>query len=109
VSYDVAVLCRPEIAAGFALAGLRAVEAATPADGSLQFVRLAARPEIGVILVEEEIYRQLGEDTRREMARRPLPMIVPFPGPTWAGEEARAEEYIVELLRRAIGYRVRLR
>jgi hypothetical protein len=35
-------------------------------------------------------------------------MVVPFPGPTWVVRPP-AEEYIVELLRQAIGYRVRIR
>jgi hypothetical protein len=36
-------------------------------------------------------------------------MIVPFPPPSWAAPEEEAEAYLVEILRRAIGYRVRLR
>jgi hypothetical protein len=34
--------------------------------------------------------------------------VVPFPGPAWE-KLAPAEERVIELLRRAIGYRVRLR
>jgi hypothetical protein len=33
---------------------------------------------------------------------------VPFPGPAWGPPREGAEAYIAELLRRAIGYRVRL-
>lgn len=109
MSYEVAVLCQPHVAAGFMLAGLRPVEAVSLADGVVEFSRLAGRPEIGVILVEESIHQALSDETRQDLGRRPLPMVVPFPGPSWVGQAAQADQYIVELLRRAIGYRVRLR
>jgi hypothetical protein len=34
--------------------------------------------------------------------------VVPFPGPHW-DERSSAEQYVVEILRRAIGYHVRMR
>jgi hypothetical protein len=36
-------------------------------------------------------------------------MVVPFPAPTWTERAAGPEAYILEILRQAIGYRVRLR
>jgi vacuolar-type H+-ATPase subunit F/Vma7 len=63
---------------------------------------------VGVVLVEDGLYADLPQETRRAIASSPLPMIVPFPGPTWVVRPP-AEEYIVELLRQAIGYRVRIR
>jgi hypothetical protein len=35
-------------------------------------------------------------------------MVVPFPGPTWVAPPEGPEAFIAELLRQAIGYRVRL-
>lgn len=109
MTHNVVVLCRPQVAAGFMLAGLRPVEAETPAEGADLLSRLAGRPEIGLILVEDSIHHSLSEDSRRDLARRPLPMVVPFPGPSWVKAGSESDQYIVELLRRAIGYRVRLR
>ena len=45
---------------------------------------------------------------RLALARQPLPIIVSVPLPTWAAPAASPEAFIAELLRRAIGYRVRL-
>jgi vacuolar-type H+-ATPase subunit F/Vma7 len=70
---------------------------------------LRARPDVGVILIEDTLYRQLPEDLQRDIGRKPLPMLVPFPGPMWKTEAESAEAYIVELLRQVVGYRVRLR
>lgn len=107
--YALRVLCRPEVAAGFALAGLRPVEAATPEAGAAATRDLLGEPDVGVALVEDAFYDALPEELRRQLGRRPLPLIVPFPGPTWTPRPAGAEAYIVELLRQVIGYRVRLR
>ena len=58
--------------------------------------------------MKTSFYDALPDDVRLELGRRPLPMVVPFPGPQWGGRR-EAEAYIVELLRQVIGYRVRLK
>ena len=108
MSERVRVLCRPAVAAGFRLAGLRAETAPDVADGSRRLAAMLDEGEAGVILAEEDFYAALPAGARRELARRPLPMVVPFPLPSWAGPAASPEAFIAELLRRAIGYRVRL-
>lgn len=109
MDYTLRVLCRPEIAAGFALAGLRADETATPDAGAARVRDLLSQPDAGVVLVEDALYDALPDELRRQIARRPLPLLVPFPGPAWAGRPEEAEAYIVELLRQVIGYRVKLK
>ncbi len=107
--YGVRVLCRPEIGAGFALAGLEAVDAATAEQARERLQELLAKPDVGVVLMDEDLYNGLPEDIRRQLGRRPLPMVVPFPEPTWGERGETPEAYIVELLRQVIGYRVRLK
>lgn len=108
MSYSVRVLCRPAVAAGFRLAGLHPVEAATPAEGARRLRTLLEEPGSGVILVEDQIHGALPDATRHELSRRALPMVVPFPGPTWVTPPEGPEAFIAELLRQAIGYHVRL-
>ena len=105
----VRVLARPEIGAGFALAGLRPVEAVTDADACQRLDELLGAPDVGMVLMEEGLYERLPVDVRRRLGRRTLPMVVPFPEPAWAERPQGAEAYIVELLRQVIGYRVRLK
>jgi vacuolar-type H+-ATPase subunit F/Vma7 len=109
MAYALRVLCRPEVAAGFALAGLKPIEAATLEAGVAGLRHLLSEPDAGVALVEHAIYDALPDELRRQVGRRPLPMLVPFPGPTWTERREAAEAYIVELLRQVIGYRVRLK
>ena len=109
MSLAVQVLCRAEAAPGFALAGLAPQPAATAAEGAQRLLELLDRPGVGVLLVEEPFYDALPEESRRLLGRRTLPMVVPFPAPAWAERAAGPEAYILEILRQAIGYRVRLR
>ncbi len=108
MAYGVRVLARPEIGVGFGLAGLRPVEAATADQGRERLRELLGLTDVGVILMEAGLYDRLPEELRRELGRRPLPMVVPFPEPVWAERGESADAYIVELLRQVIGYRVRL-
>jgi vacuolar-type H+-ATPase subunit F/Vma7 len=109
MAYGLRVLCRPEVAAGFALAGLRSTEAVSDEAGVAAVRSLLSEADVGVALVEDRFYEALPEDLRRQVGRRPLPLVVPFPGPAWTAPPEGAEAYIVELLRQVIGYRVRLK
>lgn len=109
MSYAVHVVCPPEVEAGFALAGLHTSSVGTPAEGNECVRELMSRPDVGVILLEERLHAALSNDVRRELARRPLPIVVPFPGPNSVARAEGPDSYILELLREAIGYRVRLR
>jgi vacuolar-type H+-ATPase subunit F/Vma7 len=108
VTHGVRILCRPATAAGFALAGLVAetAEDDTTVDATLR--SLLQRRELGVVLLEEPLYTALAPDVRAQVDKVAQPVVVPFPGPAWRAAPS-AEEQVVELLRRAIGYRVRLR
>lgn len=104
----VVVIAPSGLAAGFGLAGVRVAEASDGLSAAQQIDRLGSGDELGVVIIEEGLYRDLPEDFLRRMRREPLPVLVPVPGPQWL-KESTAHDYIVEILRRAIGYRVRLR
>ena len=104
---SVKVLCTPEVAAGFSLAGL-SVEAVDASGASEAVRRLATDGTIGIILVEETLHRTLPEELRARLERLAVPIVVPFPSPTWE-RRGLAEQYVLEILRQAVGYRVRAR
>jgi len=103
----VEVICRPAAAAGFALAGLTSEPVSEAADPAAPIAAFLSRADLGVLLVEESIYESLPVELRARLDRSARPVVVPFPGPAWSGARS-AEDRVVELLRRAIGYRVRL-
>jgi vacuolar-type H+-ATPase subunit F/Vma7 len=104
----VRIVCRPELSAGFALAGVPVDTASDSAALAERLRALAGDPKVGIVLVDAELYRALPDETRARLERQARPLVTPFPPPSWS-ESAEAEAYVLEILRQAIGYRVRPR
>jgi len=102
------VVSRRVLAAGFELAGLAVTRADDGATAAEAVRRWAADGEMGIVLVDEALYRALPRDLLTRLDRQALPIIAPVPVPQW-DEQSEAEAYILEILRQAIGYRVRPR
>lgn len=108
MSYQVRLIASTPAAAGFRLAGLAPLEVADAPEGEQRLSELLQDRTTGVILIEDTLYRALPAARRRQLAGRALPMIVPYPSPRWSAPPEDREAFIAELLRQAIGYRVRL-
>ena len=108
MALTVRVLCRPEIAAGFALAGIAVTRVADAAAATRTLTRLAEDAGVGMVLVEDTLYHALSRDLAARLDRQALPVVAPFPSPRW-DVRGEAEAYVLEILRQAIGYRVRPR
>jgi len=108
MSRFVGVVADPVVALGFRLAGLEpyvadsAERAANHLDGMLRDARW------GIILVQEDLMPD-PEPASITRSKSGLPILVPFPRPGRERPPGEAEAYVTELLRRAVGYRVRLR
>ena len=99
------VITGPGSTAGFALAGVE-VAAAIDAQAAARTLE-ALDPRVGVVIIDQRLYREVPDELRRRLNRAAEPVVIPVPGPDWA-EESSAHEYVVDILRRAIGYRVKL-
>ncbi|HSR43557.1 MAG TPA: V-type ATP synthase subunit F [Longimicrobiales bacterium] len=101
------VVCRPGVAAGFELAGIAARTAEDPEEARIATLELAGDPDVGVIAVEEDLVSDSVE-LEEEIRRSGGATLLPFPGPTWVERPEAPREYVARILRRAIGYRVRI-
>jgi len=95
----------PDARRGFSCCGVEqhavpAGEAAETVDGVL------ADPDSGVMVLDERLLAAVGEERVRELERRWPGVMVVLPAPGGAAPE---EDYAVRLIRRAIGYHVRVR
>ncbi len=104
----VVALARPSLAAGLGLSGVP-TETVEGERATLRFRELVADERVGILLVDEALFDALPDELRAATSRRPLPLVIPIPTPHAGSAAARAEEAVIELLRQAIGYRVRLR
>lgn len=108
MSHRVGVVADPVVALGFRLVGLepRVVDSARSAADELD--AMLRDPRWGVILVQEDLMPN-PEPASVTRSKSGLPILVPFPRPGRERPAGEAEAYVAELLRRAVGYRVRLR
>ncbi len=102
-----AVITTPQSSTGFVLAGVSVFPEGDGASAGRRIELLMSESDAGVVMIEEALYRDLPEDLMRMIRHQAIPVIIPIPGPSW-GVESTAHDYIVNILRRAIGYRVRL-
>lgn len=102
-----AVAVRPGDGLGFRLAGA-AVEEVAPGAEPAAFRRLLGDPRLGVLAVEEELLRAAPARLLRRARERGLPVVLPFALPRRWGEEGRGRAYVAAIIRRAIGYAVKL-
>jgi vacuolar-type H+-ATPase subunit F/Vma7 len=109
VKAAVGALSRPGLAQGLALAGVAVREVADVDDGVRQLAAAAAAAAPAVLLVEDAILAAAPVALAHRLAAQPLPVVLAVPGPARELARAAGEEEILDLLRQAIGYRVRLR
>ncbi len=90
---------------GFALAGIRQL-IRVPRELDATLLELAGDPATGVVIIDERLVAGTPQRRIEDLERRWPGLVVVLPAP---GKPARAEEdYALRLIRRAIGYQVRL-
>jgi V/A-type H+-transporting ATPase subunit F len=105
--HRLAIAVRPGDGLGFRLAGAR-VEEVPPGGEPAAFRALLAEPDLGVLAVEEELLRAVPDRLVRRASARGVPVVLPFSLPRRWGEEGRGRAYVAALIRRAVGYAVKL-
>jgi len=101
------VVTRPGEALGFRLAGVPVEEVAAGEEVS-RMRALLADPSLGVLAVETAVLGQVPEPLLKRAAERGLPVVLPFTLPGRLSEAAGGRAYVAALIRRAIGYHVKL-
>lgn len=101
----VVVLTPPDARHGFALSGVRQAELVA---GQLaeSLPPLLADPAVGLVILDERLTAGDVRPWLREIERRWPGLIVILPAP--AAVPLAEEDYVLHLIRRAIGYQVRL-
>jgi len=95
----------PEAEYGFSLAGTRhCTVSGEEAEQALQ--RAMAEPDTGLVVLDERLIKGMGEERLRELEKQWDGIIITLPSPE--GPEGEAEDFALSLIRRAIGYQVRL-
>lgn len=105
--YRMKVVTRPGAGLGFRLAGVPVEEVAE--DGAAE--RLAAiveEPGLGLLAVDDALVPHMPQTVLERVTRNGVPIVLPvtLPG-RWEGGVG-GEDYVAALIRRAIGYHIKL-
>jgi vacuolar-type H+-ATPase subunit F/Vma7 len=108
----VVAILREDIAAGFALTGVDVIRVKEPVAVSAREVlrSILDGREYGLVIVDETIVAAADERLRAAIAERNVPLFISIPGDlVWSDVEAVSEdEYVAHLIRRAVGYQLKI-
>jgi vacuolar-type H+-ATPase subunit F/Vma7 len=106
---DLLVLGRPEIVEGFGLTGARFEVVTDPGRVGWIVTELMRTRDTGIVVITEELYEQIPEKVRIRAEASARPLFITLPRP--AGRELwkEREDLISRIIRRAIGYRLKIR
>lgn len=95
----------PDAGVGFGCCG--AVQmVAYPGEAVQTLQRALGEPESGVVILDERLLGEIGEEQVKALEQRWPGVLVVLPAPDSAGA---VEDYATRLIRRAVGYHVRVR
>ena len=101
-----AIICPQKLARGFELTGVEVLTSdSTEKTEGLLFQTIEAKKAALVVLPQEHLER-FGERTLKNLEALELPMIVSIP--MIQEHQISPEEYVSQLVRRAIGYQVKI-
>jgi V/A-type H+/Na+-transporting ATPase subunit F len=103
---EICVITPPDAAYGFRLSGI-SQRVAEPAGLGETLEQAMAEPANGLLIIDERLLKRMPGERLREMERRWRGILLVLPSPVEAPVEA--EDYAAKLIRRAIGYHVRLK
>lgn len=105
----IVALLDEETSLGFRLSGVEVRKADSESELRERIEALMNEKDIRIVIVDEETFRRLPEKLERRLEHSTAPLFLPIPTvKVWRGE-VRPEEYATRLIRRAIGYQVKIR
>lgn len=103
------VITYPDASLGFKLAGVEIKVVPEDEDITPMLKDIMQKGEHGLLAVEERLLAKVDESLLKRIRKTGVPVIVPIDTPrSWHGE-AEMESYITRLIRRAIGYQVKIK
>ncbi|MBI5327125.1 MAG: V-type ATP synthase subunit F [Deltaproteobacteria bacterium] len=103
------VITYPDTSLGFNLAGVEVKETEEGGDITPMLLEIIQAGNYGLLAIEEKLLAKVDEGILKRIRKTGIPVIVPINTPkSWHGE-ADMESYIARLIRRAIGYQVKIK
>lgn len=94
---------------GFKLTGIETRRAESPEALAAGVKALASDPEVRIVILDETLLRRLPPRIEQELEQSIDPVFVPIPAIRLLREAVKPEKYVARLIRRAIGYQIKIR
>ena len=103
------VITYPDTSLGFSLAGVEVKDVSEGEDITAILQGIVEKGEYGLLAVEEKLLSEVDGGILKRIRKTGIPVIVPIDTPkSWQTEE-EMESHIARLIRRAIGYQVKIK
>jgi len=106
---EVLIIGEPEIIEGFALTGADIEPENDPVRAQWLVEELLRLRDTGIVVITESLYEQIPEKVRTRAEASSRPLFVTLPRPTDRGSWGEREDHLSQIMRRTIGYRVKIR
>lgn len=103
------VITRPDDSAGFRCAGLETMEAQPDADMGTILLDIQDEGRYGLVVIDEPLYGRIPEPVMRRLKKKGLPIVINIAMPEKWEEREYGESPVVRLIRKAIGYQIKIK
>jgi vacuolar-type H+-ATPase subunit F/Vma7 len=102
------VIADADTVVGFRLAGVEAVAAAGPEEAERLLRERIGGAETAIVLVNQAFFDGFSPALRHKIEKLGLPLVIPIPISHGGWREERSEDYILGIIRRAIGFQMKI-
>ncbi len=106
--FKLVVLTKPESASGFRLAGVDVCEATDAESAKRQLMALINDDRTGIIAIDDDLMAEVDERVKEKIDKLYRPIVVPIPAKNRVEPSSARPEYIRRLIRRAVGFDIKL-
>ena len=106
---EVLIIGEPEVIEGFELTGAGIEPEIDPARVQWLMEELLRSRDTEIVVITESLYEQIPEKVRTRAEASDRPLFVTLPRPAGRDEWAEREDLVSQIIRRTIGYRVKIR
>ncbi|NGZ10745.1 MAG: hypothetical protein CV088_15385 [Nitrospira sp. LK70] len=103
------VITDPDIALGLRLAGVEATEVSDKGEAAERLLTLLRAKEPGIVIYNDDYRTGLSERSQVELEESVSPVFYAMPISQARGGGESREQYLARLLRRAIGYQLKIK
>lgn len=102
------VIVDAETAVGFRLAGVEACAAGGPGEAEVLLRERIREGQTAVVLVGQDLFDGFSQALRHKLEKIGVPLVIPIPIFPDRQRGARADDYILGVIRRAIGFQMKI-